>query len=107
MLAAMIGMVGDGTISGKIAKTVLEEMHRTGKSPEAIIGEKGLRQISDTTEIEKVIDEIISGNPGPVEQYRSGKKGTIGWFVGQVMNATSGRANPKSVNELLRRKLGD
>jgi aspartyl-tRNA(Asn)/glutamyl-tRNA(Gln) amidotransferase subunit B len=86
---------------------VLEEMHRTGKSPEAIIGEKGLRQISDTTEIEKVIDEIISGNPGPVEQYRSGKKGTIGWFVGQVMNATSGRANPKSVNELLRRKLGD
>jgi aspartyl-tRNA(Asn)/glutamyl-tRNA(Gln) amidotransferase subunit B len=81
-------------------------MYRTGKAPEAIIEEQGLRQISDTGEIENIIDDVIASNPGPVEQYRSGKTGTIGWFVGQVMKATSGRANPKSVNELLRAKLG-
>ncbi len=105
MLARMIKLVEEGTISGKIAKTVVEEMYRTGKSPEDIIEEKDLSQISDTGEIEGIIDEIIASNPGPVEQYRSGKTGTIGWFVGQVMRATGGRANPKSVNEVLRKKL--
>jgi aspartyl-tRNA(Asn)/glutamyl-tRNA(Gln) amidotransferase subunit B len=105
MLADMVRMVADGTISGKIAKTVIEEMYRSGKAPTTIIEEKGLRQISNSGEIEKVIDAIIAANPGPVEQYRSGKQGTIGWFVGQVMKETGGRANPKSVNELLRKKL--
>ena len=107
MLAAMIGMVDDGTISGKIAKTVIEEMVHSGKAPDVIIEEKGLKQISNMDEIEKIIDDIIGANPRPVEQYRSGKQGTIGWFVGQVMKATDGRANPKSVNELLRKKLAD
>jgi len=105
MLAAMIGMVEDGTISGKIAKTVIEEMYHSGKAPGVIIEEKGLTQISNTDEIEKIIEDIIAANPGPVDQYRSGKQGTIGWFVGQVMKATAGRANPKSVNQLLRKKL--
>ena len=105
MLADMIKLVGDGTISGKIAKTVIEEMYRHGQSPGSIIEEKGLTQISDTGEIETVVEKIIEENPGPAEQYRSGKTGTLGWFVGQVMRATQGRANPKSVNELLRKKL--
>ncbi len=105
MLARMIELVGDGTISGKIAKTVIEEMYRSGQSPEIIIEEKGLVQISDAGELETIVEEIIEANPGPTEQYRSGKTGTLGWFVGQVMKATKGRANPKSVNELLRKKL--
>ena len=105
MLAGMIKLVGDGTISGKIAKTVIEEMYRHGQSPGSIIEEKGLTQISDTGEIETIVEKIIEENPGPAEQYRSGKTGTLGWFVGQVMRATQGRANPKSVNELLRKKL--
>ena len=105
MLADMIKLVGDGTISGKIAKTVIEEMYRHGQPPGSIIEEKGLTQISDTGEIETIVEKIIEENPGPAEQYRSGKTGTLGWFVGQVMRATQGRANPKSVNELLRKKL--
>lgn len=105
MLADMIKLVADGTISGKIAKTVIEEMHETGQPPATIIEEKGLIQISDAGEIETIVEKIIAENPGPVDQYRSGKTGTLGWFVGQVMRATEGRANPKSVNELLRKKL--
>lgn len=105
MLAAMIGLIDAGTISGKIGKTVIEAMYRSGESPEAIVRTQGLRQISDTGEIEKIVDAIIDANPGPAAQVRSGKAGTIGWFVGQVMKATEGRANPKSVNELLRKKL--
>jgi aspartyl-tRNA(Asn)/glutamyl-tRNA(Gln) amidotransferase subunit B len=105
MLARMIQLVGDQTISGKIAKSVIEEMYRSGKRPDLIIEERGLKQISNTGEIEKIVNEIIDANPGPVEQYRAGKKGTIGWFVGQVMKATQGRANPKTVNELLGKKL--
>ncbi len=105
MLAEMIQLVHTETISGKIAKSVLEEMYRSGRPPSTIIKDKGLEQISDTVEIERIINEIISANPGPAQQYRSGKTGTIGWFVGQVMKATAGRANPKSVNQLLRKKL--
>lgn len=105
MLSEMILLIEDGTISGKIAKTVIEEMYRSGKSPEAVIKERGLKQISDSSEIERIVDTIVRANPGPVNQYRSGKTGTMGWFVGQVMKATGGRANPKNVNELLRKKL--
>jgi aspartyl-tRNA(Asn)/glutamyl-tRNA(Gln) amidotransferase subunit B len=105
MLADMIQLVEKGTISGKIAKTVMEEMYNTGKPPQAIIEEKGLVQISNTAEIEKIIDKILEENAKPVEQYRSGKTGTFGFFVGQVMKATGGRANPQAVNDLLRKKL--
>ena len=105
MLADMIVLVEKGTISGKIAKSVMEEMYKTGKPPGAIIKEKGLVQISDTSEIEKIVDKVIADNPQPAGQYRSGKTGNFGFFVGQVMKATEGRANPQMVNELLRKKL--
>ena len=105
MLADMISLVEKGTISGKIAKTIMEEMYGTGKAPQQIIEEKGLVQISDSSEIEKIVDRIIGENLKTVEQYRSGKTASFGFFVGQVMKATGGRANPQTVNELLRKKL--
>ena len=105
MLADMIALVEKGTISGKIAKTVIEEMYNTRKDAQKIIEEKGLVQISDSSEIEKIVDKVIEENTKTVEQYRGGKTGSFGFFVGQVMKATSGRANPQTVNELLRKKL--
>ena len=105
MLADMIALVANGTISGKIAKTVMEEMYKTGKEPQKIIEEQGLVQISDTGEIEKIVDKVIEDHPQSVEQYRAGKTGTLGFFVGQVMKSTGGRANPQTVNDLLRKKL--
>ncbi len=105
MLAEMILLVEKGTISGKIAKTVMEEMYATGKAPQAIIEEKGLVQISNTSEIEKIVTKVIEENPKPAEQYRQGKTGNFGFFVGQVMKATGGRANPQTVNEILRKRL--
>jgi aspartyl-tRNA(Asn)/glutamyl-tRNA(Gln) amidotransferase subunit B len=105
MLADMIGLVEKGTISGKIAKTVIEEMYNTRKDAQKIIEEKGLVQISDSSEIEKIVDKVIQENMKTVEQYRGGKTGSFGFFVGQVMKATSGRANPQTVNDLLRKKL--
>ncbi len=105
MLADMISLVEKGTISGKIAKTVIEEMYKTGKAAQKIIEEQGLVQISDSSEIEKIVDKVIEENVKTVEQYRSGKTGSFGFFVGQVMKATGGRANPQTVNELLRKKL--
>jgi aspartyl-tRNA(Asn)/glutamyl-tRNA(Gln) amidotransferase subunit B len=105
MLADMILLVENGTISGKIAKTIMEEMYNSGKSPDVIITEKGLVQISNTDEIEKIVSKVIEENPKPVEQYRAGKTGTLGFFVGQVMKATGGRANPQTVNDLLRKRL--
>jgi aspartyl-tRNA(Asn)/glutamyl-tRNA(Gln) amidotransferase subunit B len=105
MLADMIALVEKGTISGKIAKTVIEEMYNTRKDAQKIIEEKGLVQISDSSEIEKIVDKVLEENMKTVEQYRGGKTGSFGFFVGQVMKATSGRANPQTVNELLRKKL--
>jgi aspartyl-tRNA(Asn)/glutamyl-tRNA(Gln) amidotransferase subunit B len=105
MLAEMISLVDNGTISGKIAKTVMEEMFLTGKDPPAIIEEKGLVQISNTGELEKIVTKVIDDNPKPVEQYRQGKTGNFGFFVGQVMKATGGRANPQTVNEILKKRL--
>jgi aspartyl-tRNA(Asn)/glutamyl-tRNA(Gln) amidotransferase subunit B len=105
MLADMISLVEKGTISGKIAKTVMEEMYATGKTPQEIIEEKGLVQISNVDEIEKIISKVIEENPKPVEQYRLGKTGNLGFFVGQVMKATGGRANPQTVNEVLKKRL--
>ena len=105
MLANMISLVEQGTISGKIAKTVMEEMYKSGKDPQKIIEEKGLVQISNTAEIEKIVERVIDENPKPVEQYRLGKTGNFGFFVGQVMKATGGRANPQTVNDILKKKL--
>jgi aspartyl-tRNA(Asn)/glutamyl-tRNA(Gln) amidotransferase subunit B len=105
MLADMILLVEKGTISGKIAKTVMEEMCATGKAPQSIIEEKGLVQISNVDEIERIVSKVIEENPKPVEQYRQGKTGNFGFFVGQVMKATGGRANPQAVNEILKKRL--
>jgi aspartyl-tRNA(Asn)/glutamyl-tRNA(Gln) amidotransferase subunit B len=105
-LAGMLRLVEDGTISGKIAKTVFDEMFRTGKDAGTVVKEKGLVQISDTGEIERAVDEALSANPGEAERYRGGEEKLLGFFVGQVMKLTKGKANPKLVNELLRKKLG-
>ena len=105
MLGDMILLEKQGTISGKIAKTVMEEMIQSGKDPQVIVQEKGLVQISDSGEIEKIVKKVIDGNPQPVAQYKSGKTGTFGFLVGQVMKATQGRANPQAVNELLKSML--
>ncbi len=105
MLAGMLRRIDDGTISGKIAKTVFDEMWKSGKEADAIIEEKGLKQVTDTGAIEAVIDEILAANPGQVEEYRSGKEKVFGFFVGQVMKASKGKANPAAVNELLKKKL--
>ena len=104
-LAGMIKLIGAGTISGKIAKTVFEEIYNGKKSAEEVVSEKGLVQISDEGEIAKIIDEVMAANPVNVEQYRAGKVALIGFFVGQVMKKTGGKANPGMVNELLKKKL--
>ncbi len=103
----LVELVDKGTISGKIAKSVFKEMYESGTDPETIVKKKGLIQITDPALIESIVDEVIHSNPKAVEQYRSGKKNTIGFFVGQVMKKTKGKANPKLVNEILARKLED
>ena len=104
-MGKMLDLMADGTISGKIAKTVFEDMFEHGKDPEAVVEEKGLKQISDEGAIEKIIDDIIAANPGQVEQVKNGNDKLIGWFVGQTMQATKGRASPSIVNKLLNKKL--
>ncbi len=106
-LRELVELVDEGIISGKIAKSVFKEMYLTGKDPKKIVDEKGLVQITDKGEIERLVDEVIRSNPKAVEQYKSGKKNTIGFFVGQIMKATKGKANPKLVNEILTKKLGE
>ena len=105
MLADMILLVEKGTISGKIAKTVMEEMYRTGKAPGAIVEEKGLLQISNSGELEAIVDRVMTQHSDAVAKYRSGNPASMGFLVGQVMKATQGRANPQAVNELLRKRL--
>ena len=104
-LADLLQLIDQGTLSGKIAKTVFEEMYKTGKPGETIVKEKGLAQISDESAIIKHVEEVIEANPQQCEQYRSGKDKVIGFFVGQVMKATKGQANPAMVNKLLKEKL--
>ncbi|ADI86136.1 Asp-tRNA(Asn)/Glu-tRNA(Gln) amidotransferase subunit GatB [Geobacter sulfurreducens] len=104
-LTALLQLIEKGTISGKIAKTVFDEMWQSDKTPEAIVEEKGLVQVSDTGAIEKIIDEIMAANMGQVEEFRGGKEKVFGFFVGQVMRASKGKANPAVVNELLMKKL--
>jgi aspartyl-tRNA(Asn)/glutamyl-tRNA(Gln) amidotransferase subunit B len=104
-LASMLKMIKDGVISGKIAKTVFEEMYRSGSGPEKIVHEKGLIQLTDAEEIQRIVRGVLEENPKLVEDYRKGKEGLLGFFVGQVMKATKGKANPKLVNEILRKSL--
>ena len=104
-LAKLINLIKDGTISGKIAKTVFEIMADSGKDPKKIVEEKGLKQQSDPKELEKIIDKVISDNPKNVEAYKSGKDKLFGFFVGQVMKQSNGKANPQLVNEILKKKL--
>ncbi len=104
-LAGLIARIVDGTLSGKLAKEVLEAMWDEGADADAVIGAKGLRQITDTAEIESVIRKVMEDNPGQLADYRGGKDKLFGFFVGQVMKATGGKANPGQVNELLKRLL--
>ncbi|HPL62192.1 MAG: Asp-tRNA(Asn)/Glu-tRNA(Gln) amidotransferase subunit GatB [Syntrophales bacterium] len=104
-LADMINLIERGTISGKMAKEVFEEMYRSGKGPEAIIEEKGLVQITDEDALKKTIEQVLAANPSEAEQYRSGKQKLFGFFVGQVMKATGGKANPAMVNDILKKIL--
>jgi aspartyl-tRNA(Asn)/glutamyl-tRNA(Gln) amidotransferase subunit B len=104
-LAEMIRLIDAGTISGKIAKDVFEKMWASGESPKQIVVREGLTQVSDTASIQAAIDEVIAANPDQVATYRKGKTGTLGWFVGQVMKKTGGKANPQIVNELLKKAL--
>lgn len=103
--AELLKLIDQGTISGKIAKTVLEEMVASGKDPAKIVEEKGLVQISDTGELERIIEEVLANNPKSVEDYRAGKTKAMGFLVGQTMKATKGKANPEMVNKLLKEKL--
>ena len=105
-LGGLLDLIADDTISGRIAKDVFEEMFATGKAAAAIVEEKGLRQVTDTGEIEGVIDEVLGENADKVAEYQGGKEKLFGFFVGQVMKKSGGKANPKIVNDILRRKLG-
>lgn len=104
-LGELLGLIDNGTISGKIAKTVFDEMWKCDKSPKTIVEEKGLLQVSDSGAIEAIIDEILTREAGQVAEYRGGKDKLFGFFVGQVMKASKGKANPAVVNELLLAKL--
>ncbi|MBT5081171.1 MAG: Asp-tRNA(Asn)/Glu-tRNA(Gln) amidotransferase subunit GatB [Rhodospirillaceae bacterium] len=104
-LGGLIDLITDGTISGKIAKDVLETMFESGQDASVIVEEKGLKQVSDTGAIEGEIDKVIAANADKVAEFRGGKDKVLGWFVGQIMQATKGKANPQMVNQLLREKL--
>ena len=104
-LGKLLELIESGTISGKIAKGVFEEMFATGERPEVIIDRKGLTQISDAGELERIVEEVIAKNPRSVEDYRGGKSKALGFLVGQVMKETKGKANPQLVNKLLEEKL--
>jgi len=104
-LVDILKMIDSGVISGTIGKKVFEEVFYTGKNPDIIVKDKGLTQITDTSEIEKIIDNVLKNSPKEVERYRKGETKLIGFFVGQVMKASKGKANPRLVNDILRKKL--
>jgi len=105
LMGQLLNKIKDSTISGKIAKEVFEEMWATKKGPEEIIEGKGLQQMTDSNEIEDIIDQVLEENPKQLKQYKEGKEKLLGFFVGQIMKATSGKANPGQVNKLLKEKL--
>ena len=104
-LAELLKLIDNGAISGKIAKIVFDGMWKSGKDPKAIVEEQGLVQISDSGQIEAIIEEILTREAVEVMEYRGGKDKLLGFFVGQVMKASKGKANPALVNELLLKKL--
>jgi aspartyl-tRNA(Asn)/glutamyl-tRNA(Gln) amidotransferase subunit B len=104
-LGGLLDLIKDGTLSGKLAKDVLEAMFETGKPPAAIVEERGLKQVTDTGAIEAMIDEVMAKNADKVAEYRSGKDKLFGFFVGQTMKAMQGKGNPALVNDILKRKL--
>ncbi len=104
-LAAIVSLIGEGTISGKIAKDLFEIVWQEGGDPRALVEARGMKQVTDLGAIEKVVDDIIAANPDKVEQARA-KPQLMGWFVGQVMKSSGGKANPQAVNDLLKSKLG-
>jgi aspartyl-tRNA(Asn)/glutamyl-tRNA(Gln) amidotransferase subunit B len=105
-LGRLIDLIADGTISGRIAKDVFDAMVETGADPFAIVKDKGLEQITDEGVIEAAVEAVVAANPDKADEVRAGKTKLIGWFVGQVMQATGGKANPRTVNAMLARKLG-
>ncbi len=104
-LGKMVDLIVDGTISTRIAKDVFQFMIDEGKDPETIVAEKGLKQVTDTGAIEKIVDEVLAANPDKVAEYKSGKDKLLGWFVGQTMRASKGKANPAMLNDLVKKKL--
>ena len=106
-LADLLGLIGKGTISGKIAKQVFSDMWETGKDAETIVKEKGLVQISDTGALEELADRIIAANPQSVADFKAGKKKAVGFLMGQIMKETKGKANPQVVNGILTKKLSE
>jgi aspartyl-tRNA(Asn)/glutamyl-tRNA(Gln) amidotransferase subunit B len=104
-LGKLVDLIGDGTVSNRLAKDVFEIMFDTGDDPEKIVEEKGMKQVTDTGAIEAAVDAAIANGAAQVEQFRAGNEKVLGWFVGQVMQATQGKANPQAVNEILRKKL--
>ena len=104
-LSKLVNLIKDGTISGKIAKSVFEIMSDGDTDPQKIIDEKGLKQQSDPKELEKIVDKVINENQDKVKEFKSGKDKLFGFFVGQVMKISGGKANPKLVNEILKKKL--
>ena len=104
-LAGLLRMVHEGQISGKIAKTVFEEMFKTGQGPEEIVEARGLKVVGDEDSLAPLIDEVLAANPKQVEEYRAGKEKLLGFFVGQIMKKTKGQADPKTLNNLLKEKL--
>jgi aspartyl-tRNA(Asn)/glutamyl-tRNA(Gln) amidotransferase subunit B len=103
----LVRLINEGAISGKIAKTIFEEMRVSGKAPEVIIAEKGIAQVSDESLLAAQIDEILAANPDKVADYRAGREKLLQFFVGQVMRATQGKANPQMLNALLKTKLAE
>jgi aspartyl-tRNA(Asn)/glutamyl-tRNA(Gln) amidotransferase subunit B len=104
-LGGLVDLISDGSISGKIAKEVFAEMFETGKDAKQVVDEKGLKQVSDEGAIISMIDEVLASNQDKVDEYRSGKDKLFGFFVGQVMKASKGQANPGMVNQILKQKL--
>ena len=104
-LSELLMRISDNTISGKIAKTVFEALWENGGNADAIIAEKGLKQVTDTGAIEAIIQQVINNNPTQLADYRSGKDKLFGFFVGEVMKLSRGKANPQQVNDLLKEKL--
>ena len=104
-LGGIVDLIGEGTISGKIAKDLFEIVWQEGGDPRTIVEARGMKQVTDLSAIEKVVDEIISANPDKVAQAKA-KPQALGWFVGQVMKSSGGKANPQAVNDLLKSKLG-